>query len=475
MVSLVVLAMCGAGLQGCAQESSSDVPDEGESALISSTPRAFRTEEARGSAKRQFPVAGGVVEICAVPKHWDEESFTDGDRKKEAKLCTIDFNASPGTDGTLAAALAPKNNSTNPATDVHQVDADHSRESIESKEQAFKLNRDAKKLGKFKQSLSSKFEATATYAPSISGYYQTSRMLGKVGEVAPAVLRTLDVKRHAKVAELGAQMPLPVSRIVKNLWATFRDQDRGTARDPLTYTVDGGQLYGALVAGTSDDAKDKSIDTEAGIKASKQYANLMNARPVSQLVTGATLKDAVGTIVPMQGLTEMLILDTIMLQADRLSGDNVSYVNYVYFKKADGSIDKDQEGDMKPEDLAAHPEAAKVKKLYLNDVDAGLAFKTTERALAGNQFAMLGRIAHISPDLYTRLMKLSKLTDDAAFEAFVRSEWLYTDRDWFRYKTMVQADAKLLHDRCVAKQLTLDLDLDKQLSGTNLKAGEGCE
>ena len=72
-------------------------------------------------------------------------------------------------------------------------------------------------------------------------------------------------------------------------------------------------------------------------------------------------------------------------------------------------------------------------------------------------------------------MKLRTLTNDANFEAFVKSEWLYTDRDFFRYKTMANAVATMLHDRCVSKQLVLDLDVASHMKQTSKKPGEGCE
>lgn len=445
-----------------------------EDNLVSSAPRPFNVEDARGSATTRFATPTGTTEVCVIPKHFTEDGFTDSDRKKEKKLCTVDFNAAAGTPNVLPAGLAPKNNSTNPAVDIYLVDATHSRESIESTAQVNAAERSADKYGRFKQSLGPKFERTGTYAPSMIGYYHTSRLLGKIAEVGPNVLRTMDVKRHLKVAQQGAALPLSQSRIVKTMWSLFVTADQAATKDPLTFTTDGKQLYGAYLAKVSGDVKAYDIDTTATLTASKQFKNLTNASGISAF-TGPSFKEAVQTIVPMQGIAEMLVLDSIMLQADRLSGSNVSYIPYVYFKNADGTVGKDQKDDLTADALAALTEPTEVKKIYLNDVDAGLNFNNAEGFQKGTEYGLLKRIAHISPDLYVRVLKLRDLVNTPAFEAFVKSEWLYTDRDFYRYKAQSIAVATLLHDRCAAKQLVLDLDIGKHIAGTNKKAGEGCE
>jgi hypothetical protein len=73
------------------------------------------------------------------------------------------------------------------------------------------------------------------------------------------------------------------------------------------------------------------------------------------------------------------------------------------------------------------------------------------------------------------LRKLNTLVADAGFQSFAKTEWLYADRDWERYRFMVDAVAQLLHDRCVAGSLLLDLDVQAQLGGTSLGPTQGCE
>lgn len=476
---LAIAGLFSVASVACAGSSEEDDVGSGEDALVSSAPRPFDVARERASGAKSFTTPGGAVEVCIAPKHFAEDGFTKGDAKKETKLCTVDFNAAASSEGVIAAALLPKNNSTNPATNVLEVDATHARASIETTAEANKPEPSADKLGRLKSSLDEgRFGRTSSYGPSIVGYYATSRMLGNVAEVTPAVWRTLEVKRHQKVAELGVQLPLSMSRIVKTLWTTFLAADKAEQKSQLTYTTDGAQLYTAFIPSVSGDAKDKTIDTADTLRSSAQWKRLVDGKPIANLVpggAGASLKDAVQTIVPMQGLTEMLVLDAIMLQADRLSGDNVSYVAMVYFKKEDGSLDHEKKNDFTPELAAAHPEAVEVRKLYLNDVDAGLAFNNAQGFQGGREWSLLSQITHISPKLYKRIIALKTLAADARLETFAKSEWRYTDRDWFRYKTMIDAVATLLQGRCNARSLTLDLDVEKHLSSTNLTAGQGCD
>jgi hypothetical protein len=473
----LALGLAACGLVGCADRSDEDDLASSEG-MLGSDPRPFDAAAMAAQARRTFATPSGVTEVCVIAKHFSEDGFQEKDRKKEEKLCRFDWNAAPGGE-TIAAGLVPKANSTNPATDVHEVSDALGRDVVESFAEANKRQRRAKKLGRLKSSLDSRFSATASYAPSIVGYYATSRMLGNIAEVTPAVWRTLDVKRHAKVAEQGQGLTVIGSQNVRKLWKTFVAADNASGRKTaLTYTSDGAQVYGALIPSVSGDAKDKEIDTLPALTGAVRFRRLTDARPIASTLP-RDFKGAVEAIIPMQGVVEMLVLDALMLQGDRLSGDNVSFVPFMYFQKPDGSIDrmsKDDFDDLAKSDPGAVPAGAvAVRKLYLNDVDAGLIVKNADQMQAGVEFSQLKKISHVSPDLYVRVQKLGKMVDEGALETFAKTEWRFTDRDWTRYQTMAKAVARLLHDRCTAGTLTLDLDIAKHVAGTNLGPREGCD
>lgn len=467
-------------LTGCAADADPDGAEAtADEALTSSSRGAFDLREMTGKAAKTFATPTGKTELCVIAGRFAElgAGYGEKDAKKEAKLCKVDVNAAPGTDGVIAAGLAPKANSTNPATDVHEVTAEIPRSVVESFAEANARDRKAKKLGRIKSSLDDRFDRTSTYAPSIMGYYATSRMLGNIGEVTPAVWRTLDVQRHVKVAEAGSQLTVPGSQIVKKLWSTFITTDGASQKSPLFYTTDGSQLYGAFIPSVGGDEKDKEIDTLPGIQGSARYKRLVDGRPLAQIVPG-DFKSSVEQIVPMQGLVEMLVLDAIMLQGDRLSGDNVSYVPFMYWPQGDGTVghmSKDDFDDLPKEGKAQPANAVQVRKLYLNDVDAGLIVKSTESMQGGQEYALLKSLKHVSPDLYARIQKLAQASRTPAFTSWLTTELRFTDRDVLRYTTMAQAVSSLFHDRCVAGSLTLDLDVQRHVAGTNLGAKQGCE
>lgn len=465
-------------LTGCAADSQDEEgPETGEEALTSSTPRGFDLGAMTAKAARTFKTPTGKTEMCAIAKHWDEDGFDAKDAKKEAKLCKVDFNAPAGATDVTPAGLAPKANSTNPATDVHEVSATLSRDVVESFGEANARDRKAKKIGRLKTTLDDRFDRTSTYAPSIMGYYMTSRALGNIGEVTPAVWRTLDVQHHVKVAQTGTQLTVAGSQIVKKMWAQFVNVDNSSTHSQAFYTTDGGQLYGAFIPKVSGDDKDKEIDTMSGLQNSARYKRLLDGRPIGQFVP-TDFKSAVEQIVPMQGVVEMLVLDAIMLQGDRLSGDNVSYVPYMFFPNADGSvgrISKDDFDDLAKDGKPQPAGAVAVRKLYLNDVDAGLIVKSTESMQGGQEYALLKNVKHVSPDLYSRIQKLAHTVKDPAFITYLTTELRFTDRDVLRYTTMAGAVSQLFHDRCVAGSLTLDLDIQKHVAKSNFGPKQGCE
>lgn len=464
--SLLVLCAGCAGSRDGGDESSS------EDALSGSDPRPFVVSDGLGRKAVSFWTPSGVTEFCVIPKHFQEDGYADKDSKKEDKLCAVDFNGAVGDASTTPGALLPKDNSTNPAVDVYEVTAALSRDAIETQAQANAGdNRKADKLGRFKSSLDeSRFGKTTSYGPSIVGYYGTSRFLGNIAEVTPAVWRTMAVSRHAGVAQLGANLSSSASRIVKTQWAAFITAD-GAPRGNLTYTPDGKQVYGAFIPKVSGDAKDTTIDTLDRLTSSARFAKLTSAR---ELGVGRDLGAAATTIIPLQGITEMLVLDALMLQGDRLSGDNVSYIPYVYFQKPDGSIDKVTQKDF-DKDHSIAPNGVPVKKLYLNDVDAGLVDHSSTSYRNGSEFKLLTRISHISPDLYVRALNLAMAVTDPRFESYVKTEWRFTDNDFAKYKIMAGVVGDLLKDRCKSGQLLLDLDVQKYMTSSTLPAGQGCE
>src|ERR1700693_484198 len=75
---------------------------------------AFATLSAhfqRGTKLVELSVPGRHSEVCIIPKHFNDATYSGDDLRAEAQLCGIDENAN--------AVVCPKTNSTNPGLDVY--------------------------------------------------------------------------------------------------------------------------------------------------------------------------------------------------------------------------------------------------------------------------------------------------------------------------------------------------------------------
>jgi hypothetical protein len=133
----------------------------------------------RGEKIIEHAVPGRNAEVCIVPKHFTEADYADKDAKSEEELCDIDVN--------INAAVCPKLNSTNPGLDIYSIPQGLTSNKIEA---ANCKIADAKKIAKYKLSTS------CSYTPAILGYYHVSRILGRIANVPPSVLRTFDLQKH---------------------------------------------------------------------------------------------------------------------------------------------------------------------------------------------------------------------------------------------------------------------------------------
>ena len=431
---LAILAIVAAGCTASSERVLSS-----EDALVSSSPQPFDVAVLTPRAKASFQAASGVTELCIVPGRFVGEGYTDADGKDEEALCRIDWNAAPEQGGVVAAGLAPAVTETAPVTDIQRVTSAAVRDAVESLDQANALPRPTATLARLRTSLDAARFGAAVYAPSILGYYGTSRMLGHIAEVAPAVWRTLDVTRHQRVADNGARLTLEAAQPLRALWETFAATDgQPASRDRVTYTTDRAQLYGAFSPVRPGVVVDRDVDTAVALARSERVRNLVDPRPVSDLVGRG--QAAVAPVVSMQGIVEMLVLDAILLDGDRFRGNRVHGV-------------------------PATVDGVPVSRLVLTDTGGGLLQASPAAIRGGAGFDLLGRVAHIAPDLYTHVQRLRRMVDNPELGTFVQSEWRFTERDWLRYREMAIAVATLIHDRCAAGALRLDLDVTAAQNG----------
>ena len=124
-------------------------------ALGATTARtALNAHLPRGEKIVEIAAPGKNPEICVVPKHFADATYSSDDAAAEAKLCAIDENTN--------AAVCPKTNSTNPGLDLHSVPPGFTPAQVAA---ANCDTQGAKKIAKYKLSTS------CSYTPSILGYY----------------------------------------------------------------------------------------------------------------------------------------------------------------------------------------------------------------------------------------------------------------------------------------------------------------
>jgi hypothetical protein len=415
-----------------------------------------------------FPVntPGAPDEVCILPNHIKGASFDDGDAKSETTLCSYVFytNTAPREQGApkTDVAICPKIESTNPGTDVQDLLPGKTREETEA-QICKETDRDTKKLAKFKESI------TCSYTPSNIGYYHLSRALGGTGDVKPVVGRTMDLAEHKKITAealqiLGSQAD---NSFPKSSWLSYKSSESAPQasrfKDQL-YTNDFLQIYGGLQENPRGEAKYTELNHRGAdpnpaslFIQTPGFKHVTDSRPLAQIAPRTI--DQAQTVVQMQDITELLVMDYLMSQQDRFG--NVHEIDYFYFPK-DGGFDRVKKSKVDDKEVPMPAGAVPVKKMLLKDNDCGGPAKTNHVKNAG----LTDQMRHMNAKTYAHLrwlaqnfgpnMDIPKLFASEAF--FVQA-----DIDMLR-KNLTDLAAKF-HDNCTASKLLLDLDFGDHLAG----------
>ncbi len=365
----------------------------------------------RGVQTITFPVpGGGPDEICVVPQHLPF-----------AKLIEIPTG------------------STKPAQEIASY--------------CSALEQSGKTLAKFKQT-DNAFTTTSTAA--VLGYYHLSRVLGDICEIKPAVLRTMDIEQHKRVVKLAADMG--IHGTVRKSWDLFNKyytNPAGSSVAQSLFTSDFTQIYGALIENTSGEenyAAWLSVGTD--LSSTQAFRRMADARPIKDILGSTQFsQENVQTLVGMRDMSEMILIDYLMAQSDRLTGGNISDYNFVYF--IDGDHVKSVNAQ-KADDVPANAVKVTVKKLTIKDTDAGL--------LNSNVFEQKGyipQISHMHPDTYNRLIAFAeKWKADPTVKEFFHKECTLSASQLARFEKYILTAANTLQTRKANGKLLLDLDLD---------------
>lgn len=400
----------------------------------------------------QFDVQGRRPELCVIPNHL-AGNYSSNDEKAETDLCDLNTQSEK-------VAACPKLNSTNPGVLFQKPPKGVSKEEYLAK--GCSMDGD-KKLAKYKLSTS------CSYSPSILAYYHVSRALGNIVRVPPAVLRTMDLKRHQSIAQraLKALASKPQD-ILYQTWSSLKSVlDRGAAspRADLVLVEGYDQSYGAL----QKNPKGDEFYAEFFNKGTDRVAAFRDQNKIYQGVSTANFKISrdynqvnVQAMAQMRDASDFILLDTILGQQDRMG--NIHYqLAYLYPSTEGGKFRLVEAGDLDDVPASLQSKAVQVKQLLLKDNDCGVAKENLIK-----KAKLLDRVAHMNPATYRNLLKLEQSLGRSETRDFFRHGLQFTEQDFRTVAGNIQEATRLLKSRCQSGQLKLDLDLDAHFSGQAL-------
>jgi hypothetical protein len=419
----------------------------------------------RGTKLVELPVPGRHSEVCIIPKHFNDATYSGDDLRAEAQLCRIDEDAN--------AAACPKTNSTNPGLDLYSIPQGSTPKEVQASR--CKVH-GTKKIAKYKLSTS------CSYTPSILGYYHLSRMLGGVANVPPSTLRTFDLQNHIALGRMALAETAP-NTLIHQTWAGLMAQltagANGSRKDQLL-TDDFTQSYGALSVNPTQERFYKEF-FNGGANNVARAVSFRDKNPIvallarnvdiTALVGRSFTIDNVQTMVQLRDAANLIVIDTLMNQQDRFG--NIHYVETYYYRDIkdltpDGSPKLKSSRALTP-DEATQLGAVQVKEMLLKDNDCGVAKQNIAK-----QAGLPDRIAHIDPNTYQRLLRLDAIADSADTKAFFVQELVFTPNDYLSVRQNLKFLATKLHQACSQGKLRPDLDLRAHFSERAPKT-QSCE
>jgi peptidoglycan hydrolase-like protein with peptidoglycan-binding domain len=435
------------------------------------------TSPARAQEITEHTAPNGTVELATRPSTFPghPQIYSKKDIEKEKELAAIDFYNGK-TNDDLDIVLIPKTYSTSPGLNVHAIKlpAGASRLSYASAHTGKGDSGQGKMIAKYKQSIPTHF----TYSPSVLGYYHLSRFLD-AGHVEPAIVRTMDVESHKPLADLGKAKATGSNN--RTQWTELRALDDAHS-NPSLYTKDGKQLYGVLQANPTGEQSYPHLSDLGGaaaFAASSEFARVTSSSPLQlnyKDAAGKLDQAAVQQIVQIRDLSDMVLMDYIMSQADRFSGNMHSEKVYLWMENGVVKTESKKGDPAKAaEQLKQIPAGAVlVNRMIMKDNDAGL--------ISGNSaktYHLLEKISHMDSKTYDRLLALQKELQKPEVAQWYQTELLFTSADFNTIKNNVDQAVAILSSR-KDNGLLLDAKVsaaigaaDNQAQGTETTPGSG--
>lgn len=433
---------------------------------------ALNISTPRGEKTTTFTSPNGKSEVCVVPQKLNAKRFSKGDLEEETKLCNIDFYAN--------SVVCAKQNSTNPGLLIGDLIQGYTKDQAESR-LCEGPSDDFKKEAKFKQSIS------CSYTPSILAYYQFSRMLD-AGNVPAAVIRTMDKKEHSEHTNLALSYK-SLEPVMRSTWGSFaKAHAKGT--NPAIFDSTGQFVYGALVENPSKEENYTEVSGRGSYDTRYQrflqqapFQRVSNGNTVETLAAGNTLAKVAQTVVQMKDVSDMILLDTLFSQDDRIG--NIHYKHAWYYIDENGKVDrKKSKASIKGGKLIV-PEEEKtkygstgtiVREMIMKDNDCGV--DVTKRSNMMREISALEKVKHMSAKTYKRLLEFSKIAKTPEVEEWMQRELLFTTADLKgpgrSFQNNLDMAVKTLTTNCQKGTLKLDLNIEDYAPGA-VKTQVACD
>jgi hypothetical protein len=474
------------------------------------------------------PVPQGGEETCLVPKHYSASSkiLTNprlaDDREDEFKLCRLTVYEGMGPKakvesvGSLQfAALEPKEilacpkyNSTNPGTNLVEVPAKMSYSEAakmlcvpkDKALAALKAENDESddKDYEGKYDLDAKFKSTISCSATASalGYYHVSRLLGGIGRVPVVVARTLSRATHQEIADRAVNHFNGSQELIAQNWRTFlkasKDAEAGKP-NPKIYTDKGQYVYGSLQKnlkgeeryteiggrGAYDDRYTRFLGQDPFLRVSNPAGvKLLPPAGVSTAPSVRQFSEMAPHILQMQDVSDMVLMDTLMSQDDRIGNIHVKPMVLELGSQTPRKMKKAEEKALEalqkikksfPLSASVAAEASSkvfpdgsavfVRAMYLKDNDCGVDIDSRGNQMRKNK--ALEAVRHMNPETYKRFMAFAEEVESDRFKSFASETLLYRPVEYqghrFSLKENVRHAVKVLSENCERGLLKLDL------------------
>jgi hypothetical protein len=167
----------------------------------------------------------------------------------------------------------------------------------------------------------------------------------------------------------------------------------------------------------------------------------------------------------------MVLMDFIMSQADRFSGNMHSEKMFVWIENGSVKTETRKSDPAKAAEQLKQipPEAVLVNRMIMKDNDAGL--------ISGNSaktYHLLEKISHMDPKTYNRLLDLQKELQKPEVADWFQTELFFTAADFNTMKKNVDDAVAILSSRKDKGDLLLDANVSAAL-GTQGSQAQGTE